>query len=268
MTKMTKERFLTMLQRHSDALDSKQRFSSLLSDYCPQDTDMAGLLLLLYDMGIHTEIQKAERVTTDLAYQFANPLMEEHKADRQQAKTAVGLFCVCYGREALGKPCDLGKANRGGAGQSDDPMGNPPGAKQASHKKTGTGPAPPAPQAKQGAPSASRAIPVADIQKRYAENEIAGDMEFKGKRVKLAGTVEEISRESWHDSNDIRHDNDLFVGLQQRSPSVISRIRAYFPESEQMAVARLRKGQAIEFEGTIDGLHIGHWLRFKDCKLM
>ena len=104
-----------MLRDCPGALESGQRFTGLMKDCFPQDRAMVNLLSILYGMGIHTEVAKAERVTRDLAYRFTKRLMDDYDTNRERAENVVALFCACYA-EVLGKPCDLaGAEGQGGA---------------------------------------------------------------------------------------------------------------------------------------------------------
>ena len=109
---MIEQRFLEMLQKCPGALESKQRFSGMLKDCFPKEPVIVNLVVLLYEMGLHTEIENAERVNRNLAYRFANRLVSQYGTDRQNAENVVRLFCVCYGTEILGKPCELEKAKQ------------------------------------------------------------------------------------------------------------------------------------------------------------
>lgn len=108
----TKEqRFLEMLSARPDTLDSRQRFLGMLKDFFPKERAMVNLLSFLYDIRIHSELAKAERVTRDFAYRFTRQLVDEYEVNQQYAESIVALFCVCYGEKMLGKPCDLRRAD-------------------------------------------------------------------------------------------------------------------------------------------------------------
>ena len=113
--------FLAMLQGSPDALESGQRFRGLLNDFFPGEPATVNLLSILHSKGIHTEIGKSDRVTRDLAYRFTKRLIDEHGTDSRRAGEAVRLFCVCYGGEILGKPCDM--ANTDGRDAMDGDAG-------------------------------------------------------------------------------------------------------------------------------------------------
>jgi len=102
---MLEQHLTDMLRDRPDALGSRQVFLGLLMDYFPQERITVQVLILLYDMGIHTEIASAGRVTRDFAYRFAKRLMDERGIEGRHAESAANLFCVCYA-EVLGKPCD------------------------------------------------------------------------------------------------------------------------------------------------------------------
>jgi len=91
------QRFLEMLQSHPEALSSKQTFSSLLRDYFPQNRMAVNLLINLFEMGIHTEIDKTPEITKAFGYRFVKRLMDEYGVTRENADNIVGLFCKCYG---------------------------------------------------------------------------------------------------------------------------------------------------------------------------
>jgi hypothetical protein len=99
--------FLKLLRDHRDTLGSKQRFVGLLKDYFPREPATVSLMDKLHDMGALGEIERAERITKNLAYRLAKRLTDEHGKDRRRAEGAVALLCVCYGARTLGKPCDL-----------------------------------------------------------------------------------------------------------------------------------------------------------------
>jgi hypothetical protein len=103
---MNEQRFLQMLQRHKNALSSKQIFSGLLMDYFPQERMLFNLMTALFEMGIHTEIDKTREISNIFAYRFAKRLMDEYGISRENADNTVRLFCKCYGKGILNKPCD------------------------------------------------------------------------------------------------------------------------------------------------------------------
>jgi len=98
--------FRSYLLRHPDALDSRSRFSELLAEYFPHDPVVVNLLLQLYDIGIHTEIERTDSATGYIVNRYVSRLMNEYGTDRRNAESAVALFCACYGGGLQGKPCD------------------------------------------------------------------------------------------------------------------------------------------------------------------
>jgi len=112
---MTEQRFRAMLQNYRDALSSKEQFSGQLKNYFPNEPMIVNLMVRLYEMGIFSAIEKTDRVTKHFRYRFVQRLVDEHGTDRQHAESLVGLICVGYGKEILGKPCDPEMAEGGGA---------------------------------------------------------------------------------------------------------------------------------------------------------
>ncbi|MDR1840538.1 MAG: hypothetical protein LBQ86_01260, partial [Holophagales bacterium] len=100
------QHFLQMLQCHPNALGSKQIFSGLLRDYFSQERMMVNLMIALFDMGIHSEIENTPQVTNVFGYRFVKRLMGEYGVLPENAEKAVHLFCKCYGGDVLNKPCD------------------------------------------------------------------------------------------------------------------------------------------------------------------
>jgi hypothetical protein len=249
---MTEQDFLEMLRSHPGALESRQRFSGLLKDYFPKEQLMVCLALQLYDMGIHAEIEKAREEPGHLAHRFAGRLMHEFGTDPRHAESAASMFCTCYGDELLRKARDAKKANHGAMGAEGPRKGPAPSATQ-------TGPS---------SPPAPRAIHVNDIARQYEENRATADAQYKGKWMKLAGTVGEvpIKKTSWIDSGGNLQGIATMVNLEYPKRNGLS-IFAFLKESRLLS--QLSKGQAIEFEGTVDGLSTGDfWLQFKDCELL
>jgi len=116
-----RQRLLAMLLDRPGALESKQRFAGLMMDCFPQERATVNLLSMLYDMGIHTEMAKADLVTRDFAYRFTKRLVDDYDTNRGRAENIVALFCVCYA-EVLGKPCDLASADEQGGGGVNEQM--------------------------------------------------------------------------------------------------------------------------------------------------
>ena len=94
------------------------------------------------------------------------------------------------------------------------------------------------------------------IQSDYTANEVAADLKWKGKRVKVRGVIHDISKDFM--------DNvyvSFNVGEYVITPS------AFFVESDLQAIAGLSKGQTIVFTGTVEGAFVGD-VHFKNCRLV
>ena len=103
---MDEQRFLQMLQGHPNSLSSSLIFSGLLRDYFPQERMLVNLMIALFKMGIHTEIDRNLEVTNVFAYRFVKRLVDDYGVIRENADNAVRLFCKCYGKGILNKSCD------------------------------------------------------------------------------------------------------------------------------------------------------------------
>jgi len=119
-----------MLRDCQGALESRQRFAGLMKDCFPQERATVNLLSILHDIGIHTEMAKAERVTGDFAYRFTKRLVDDYGTNMWRAKSVVALFCTCY-TEFLGKPCDLAGAEGQGVGEAANGQMPAPAQEQA-----------------------------------------------------------------------------------------------------------------------------------------
>jgi len=110
--------------------------------------------------------------------------------------------------------------------------------------------------------AAARAVSVGAIQREYSDNEVAADMQYKGKRLKLSSTVEEIGK---------HYNGQIKITLPHFSDDYSSRrfpTHAYFVRlSDETTIAQLRKGQRIEFMGTIGGIE-SYELQILECELL
>jgi hypothetical protein len=119
-----------------------------------------------------------------------------------------------------------------------------------SARQSSTGPGPAAavarPTGADQAPSAS--VPPLDIDARklaaaYEENEVAADDKYKGRSLRVAGTVQAISKDFMGD-----------VYVQLASQNEFMPTNAYVEKSQRAAAAGLKKGQRITVLCTGDGL--------------
>ena len=99
--------FTQILKDSKNMLGDKKRFAGLVKDLMPGQTLNVNLLLALFDMGIHTEIEKTPQITNAFAYRFVKQLCDERGVSRMNADWAVSVWCVCYGRNVLRKPCEI-----------------------------------------------------------------------------------------------------------------------------------------------------------------
>jgi len=103
----------------------------------------------------------------------------------------------------------------------------------------------------------TQAISVNDIAMQYYENIVASDMQYLGKRLKLTGTVECVQKE---------RDNRIYIAISSKH-CPFRDSRAYIVVSQQIAVAQLKRGQTIEFMGTIEKFQYNE-LNIINCELL
>jgi hypothetical protein len=96
-----------VFKNHRDAAGDKRRFAGLMKDLFPGQTRETNLLLSLFDMGLPAEIDTAGQITNAFAYRFVKRLLDDYGVSRNNADWAVSMWCVCYGKNILGKSCEI-----------------------------------------------------------------------------------------------------------------------------------------------------------------
>ena len=104
---MVEQIFTQLIKDNLSALSDKKRFTGLAKDLMPGQVLNVNLLLALYDMGIHSEIEKVPQITNAFAYRFVKQLCDERGVSRVNSDWAVSVWCVCYGKNILRKPCEI-----------------------------------------------------------------------------------------------------------------------------------------------------------------
>lgn len=104
---MFQDDFYGLFRDYPDAIANRKVFSGLVKDLFPDKTMQANLIIALYDMKIHTELASAALINNAFAYRFVKRLMDENGVTRMNADWAVSVWCVCYGKNHLRKPCEI-----------------------------------------------------------------------------------------------------------------------------------------------------------------
>lgn len=104
---MFQTEFTQLLTNYRDAVAVRSRFSGLVKDYFPGQQKEINLLLMAYDLGLASEIETAGMINHAFAYRFVKRLTDEYGVSRVNADWAVAMWCVCYGKEILKKPCEI-----------------------------------------------------------------------------------------------------------------------------------------------------------------
>ena len=98
-------------------------------------------------------------------------------------------------------------------------------------------------------------ITAKDLFSAYKENEVAADNQYKGKTLKITGTVANIG-------TDIL--DNIYITLE--TGELLYSVQCYFANSEEEAkVANLSKGNTVTLIGTCDGMSLN--VAMKKCKL-
>lgn len=88
-------------------MDDKKKFTGLIKDYFPDQAKTINLMLMAYDVGLVHEIQSAGKLNNAFAFRFVKQLTEDYGLSRVNADWVVSIWCVCYGKNVLGKDCDI-----------------------------------------------------------------------------------------------------------------------------------------------------------------
>ncbi|MCL1789226.1 MAG: hypothetical protein FWG33_02615 [Oscillospiraceae bacterium] len=104
---MVEQEFIRLLKEYPDSLETRKRFIGLVNDFLYMQPLQANLVLTLYKMGIHKEIEKTSRLDNTFAYRFVKRLTDEHGISRENAARSVFIWCLCYGEKILEKLCEM-----------------------------------------------------------------------------------------------------------------------------------------------------------------
>ena len=114
---MFEDSFVRMLQQYPDATSDKKKFIGLMKDFFPEQQMQVNLICIAYDLGIADELAKTANISNAFAFRFVKSMMNQYGVSRVNADWVISVWCVCYGKQALHKPCDIeiSKAKTGGS---------------------------------------------------------------------------------------------------------------------------------------------------------
>lgn len=95
--------FLDLLTRYPDALFDFQKFFGLMNDLFPQKRLQVNLMVTLQKMDIVKAIKDAPEMTPTFTHRFIKRLANDFGVKNSFAEWAVSVWCVCYGKQVLGK---------------------------------------------------------------------------------------------------------------------------------------------------------------------
>jgi len=104
---MTELEFTELLKEYENILSDRKRFVGLLKDFIPAQPLQTNLLMMLYDINFHEEIENVPEITINFAFRFIKRLCDEYGVSKKNALWAVSIWCVCYGENILKKPCEI-----------------------------------------------------------------------------------------------------------------------------------------------------------------
>jgi len=99
--------FEVMLRKYGDAIDDKKRFMGLIKDCFSEQTKIINTMLMAYDLGIAQQIQSVDKLNNAFAYRFVKQLTDDYGLSRANADWVTAVWCVCYGKDILGKECEI-----------------------------------------------------------------------------------------------------------------------------------------------------------------
>ena len=104
---MFEDSFEDTLRRYPEAVADKKKFVGLMKDCFPEQQMQVNLINITYDLGIAGELARTAQISNAFAFRFVKRLVDEFGVSRLNADWAVSVWCVCYGKQILQKPCDI-----------------------------------------------------------------------------------------------------------------------------------------------------------------
>lgn len=104
---MFESEFQQLLKLYQSSIGIRSRFLGLIKDFFPGQQMQVNLMISAYDLGIVKELDQAVEITNSFAFRFVKRLMDEYGISRKNADWAIAVWCVCYGRGLLCKPCEV-----------------------------------------------------------------------------------------------------------------------------------------------------------------
>ena len=104
---MFKDKFEQLLSNYTDSITDKKKFSGLLKDFFPDNQMQVNLINTVYALGIVQDLNNVANINNSFAFRYVKQLVDEYGISRLNADWAVSVWCVCYGKNILHKPCDI-----------------------------------------------------------------------------------------------------------------------------------------------------------------
>lgn len=98
-------------------------------------------------------------------------------------------------------------------------------------------------------------ITAKDLSKAYDENELAADEKYKGKKLEVTGSIEDIAETM----------GNITVSL--KGHDILKNVMCSFPEEEKGKVAKLKKGEKTTLVGIGDGKTLSLYAGLTECKI-
>ena len=99
---MFDESLKEVLKKYPEALSDRTRFLGLLRDFFPNDRLHTNLLMMAFDIGIYTDIERVNELNNILFGRFTKILISDYGISEENAAWSVKTWFTSYG-ELLGK---------------------------------------------------------------------------------------------------------------------------------------------------------------------
>jgi aspartyl/asparaginyl-tRNA synthetase len=100
-------------------------------------------------------------------------------------------------------------------------------------------------------------VSIRELLKEYKDNEVRADANFKGKRIRVTGIVDDVKKNIT---------NDIYITLGTGKQFEIPKVQCYFDDSLANQAAQLSKGARVTVEGRVKGLMMN--VQVDDCEFV
>lgn len=100
---MFERKLMEIFLKYPDSMAERSRFLGILRDFFPEDRLHANLLMMAYDVGIHSDIAAKVKLTSSMFHSYTRILTSEYGIGEENASWCVRTWFSVYGKQVLGK---------------------------------------------------------------------------------------------------------------------------------------------------------------------